>query len=702
MTMKSDSELVQAVLEGGRAAYGELVNRYRDQVVRQCHRMTGNLPDAEDLAHEAFVEAFVKIGQLRNPARFGAWLRVVALNVCRMWLRARKRDWAAHEEAARSLQDRAADPDPHGTPLRDGLSRLGRTHRLMLALHYFEELSYEEIAQFLEVPIGTVMSRLHRARRTLKEALAQMDESEDEAMPIEDEFTEEVDAEVALLLQVFKEQPSAMERLTVILAHSPERFAELVAGTNDEETIHRLSVLLPRLGQDAMRVIVRLCTGSDATARVQAVALLRAAVGRTHAVLSGKKTRWGLPSPCVYSMLDAILQSDAGDPAKTELLADLMDAQDDEPTQTILACALLCFRDEAARVLLDRFWDGNGWGTPCVLYALCRMPALFLDDLTPACGSDLPDRRERALVGLEALARNINSPWLRGSTRREYLHELRTRVKWPPIRPSDLEPRVVRGIEDCAVRFVSSDDADTCASAFRILGHMRSSRCRETTIEGTRHQDERVRVAALLALAELGDQDDLLVYVHALQEGAPAERRAAAGLLSRFDVETAEPLLADLAEDADPKVRQAAVLALGEIDADSARERLRELLQSRDKRVVKAAASALYGGTPSGSGKRTIQDRILRQDHDEEPVAHISLDAAMRFAFDGTKPRTHQEITRQLAGVCGDYSATRRYLIEQGLMDRDGGVYEFTERGRAAWRVEHFILDHYLNAVCPG
>jgi len=139
-----------------------LVAEYRQMVYGVCYRVAGNADDADDLAHEAFVEAFLKLDQLRDPESFGPWLRVLALNLCRMWLRGRK------QEAQELTEDIPAGRPPERDLLhamRRGLTRLTAPHLIALVLHYLEGLSYDEMAAFLDVPVGTVMSRLHRGRR---------------------------------------------------------------------------------------------------------------------------------------------------------------------------------------------------------------------------------------------------------------------------------------------------------------------------------------------------------------------------------------------------------------------------------------------------------------------------------------------------------------------------------------------------------
>jgi RNA polymerase sigma-70 factor, ECF subfamily len=82
MREMQDSELIQAVRAGDREAFGRLVERYQAAIYRLCHGVTGNAPDAEELAHDAFVEAYLKLHQLRDPEKFAPWLKRLALNLC--------------------------------------------------------------------------------------------------------------------------------------------------------------------------------------------------------------------------------------------------------------------------------------------------------------------------------------------------------------------------------------------------------------------------------------------------------------------------------------------------------------------------------------------------------------------------------------------------------------------------------------------
>ena len=86
-----DAALVTKAQQGDREAFGNLVIRYQGEMYKLCYGVVGNAPDAEDLLHDAFVEAYLKIAQVRQPEKFRAWFKTLTLNLCRMWLRRQKR-----------------------------------------------------------------------------------------------------------------------------------------------------------------------------------------------------------------------------------------------------------------------------------------------------------------------------------------------------------------------------------------------------------------------------------------------------------------------------------------------------------------------------------------------------------------------------------------------------------------------------------
>ena len=181
---ESDDELVRRALAGDRGAFGALVERHQRRTYNLALRMLGREDDARDATQEAFLTAFRKLASFRGDAAFSTWLHRVTVNACYDLLR---------RSARAPLTARAEDeprPEP-GPPVPDhaeaaagsvdvrrALLRLPPEHRAVLVLHDVQDLPYEEVAQALGIPVGTVKSRLHRARVALGRELRGEGEAE--------------------------------------------------------------------------------------------------------------------------------------------------------------------------------------------------------------------------------------------------------------------------------------------------------------------------------------------------------------------------------------------------------------------------------------------------------------------------------------------------------------------------------------------
>lgn len=173
MDAAAEEALIAAARRGDRGAFGLLVERYRDRLHRAALGLTRGSADAEDLAQEAFIRAYGGLGRFRGDCAFYTWLFGILLNVYRSWLR-RQRRTARH--VVRTEPD-AADPAPlpdRRAAASDELERalcvidhLPRPLREVLVLRHVEEMSYEEMARAVGCRVGTVRSRLHRARELL-------------------------------------------------------------------------------------------------------------------------------------------------------------------------------------------------------------------------------------------------------------------------------------------------------------------------------------------------------------------------------------------------------------------------------------------------------------------------------------------------------------------------------------------------------
>ena len=153
----------------------ELVKEHYSSLYRFAYRLSGSAQEAEDLTQEAFCQAQMKLGQLRDEKRARAWLFTILRNAYLHKVRDRKTANVLSMEDIGDIPERLPDPLPDIDPqrLQEALDELDEPWRTPIILFYFEDFSYRDIADQMEVPIGTVMSRLARAKSFLKSRLVQ-------------------------------------------------------------------------------------------------------------------------------------------------------------------------------------------------------------------------------------------------------------------------------------------------------------------------------------------------------------------------------------------------------------------------------------------------------------------------------------------------------------------------------------------------
>jgi RNA polymerase sigma-70 factor (ECF subfamily) len=182
MIASDDQRLVRASLNGDTEAFGQLVRRYQDRLYPTLLRLTGSPDDALDLLQDAFIRAFQKLDRFRGQSSFFTWVYRIAVNLALSERRHRK--CQPHCSAVSNLEQfeerSGADHRDPSLPLEQfeeeqriqrALMQLPEDGRAIVVLRDLDGLSYEEIAEALRVPIGTVRSRLHRARCELKQIL---------------------------------------------------------------------------------------------------------------------------------------------------------------------------------------------------------------------------------------------------------------------------------------------------------------------------------------------------------------------------------------------------------------------------------------------------------------------------------------------------------------------------------------------------
>jgi RNA polymerase sigma-70 factor (ECF subfamily) len=183
-----DRRLIAESLNGRPAAFGDLVRRYQDRLFNAVVRVVDNADDAQDVVQEAFVNAYQSLGSFKGDAEFYTWLYRIAFNTA-VSHRRRRRALVSLEtgrdgEPVIDPQDPSLETRPGAAlerseeefALQSALNRLSTEHRTVLVLKDIEGMKYEQIAEVLGVPIGTVRSRIHRARLELRELLDTGDE----------------------------------------------------------------------------------------------------------------------------------------------------------------------------------------------------------------------------------------------------------------------------------------------------------------------------------------------------------------------------------------------------------------------------------------------------------------------------------------------------------------------------------------------
>jgi len=176
---------IKQVLKGDQNAYEEIIEIYKDKVYQLSYRMLGNRHEAEDIAQEAFIRAYVNIHRYNINLKFSTWLYRIATNLCIDRIRKKKPDYYLDAEIAGTegltmysqIPDKKPSPDEdvESLELQDTIqreiSKLPDKYRSVIVLKYIEELSLNEISEILDLPLGTVKTRIHRGREALRKQL---------------------------------------------------------------------------------------------------------------------------------------------------------------------------------------------------------------------------------------------------------------------------------------------------------------------------------------------------------------------------------------------------------------------------------------------------------------------------------------------------------------------------------------------------
>jgi RNA polymerase sigma-70 factor, ECF subfamily len=174
--VETEKSLVLQAQQGDRNAFGELARRHYQGVVRVVYRMCSDTALAEDATQEAFIRAWVNLPSFQPSAPLRSWLYRIAINAALDILR-RKPEESLEENQVAMITDQAAGPETaliekeRVAIVQQAMKNLPEAARSVLVLREYGELSYQEIAKVLDIPVGTVMSRLNYARNRLRELL---------------------------------------------------------------------------------------------------------------------------------------------------------------------------------------------------------------------------------------------------------------------------------------------------------------------------------------------------------------------------------------------------------------------------------------------------------------------------------------------------------------------------------------------------
>jgi RNA polymerase sigma-70 factor (ECF subfamily) len=182
---QEDLLLIERCKGGDQAAYALLLGKYQNSVYNLCRKMVRNPEEARDLSQEAFVKTFATLDRYNPVYAFSSWLYKITANLCIDHIRKQRMKLLSIDEPvdgdegpiARQLEDPGQRPDEVSENselserIRAAIDRLPEHYRVILLMRHQEQLSYEEIARALDIPLGTVKARIHRAREGLKELL---------------------------------------------------------------------------------------------------------------------------------------------------------------------------------------------------------------------------------------------------------------------------------------------------------------------------------------------------------------------------------------------------------------------------------------------------------------------------------------------------------------------------------------------------
>ena len=194
---QEDTDLVRKSIRGDQRAFEDLVHKYQDAVYGLAFHLTGDFADAQDIAQQTFVTAYLRLPQLRDPGKFVLWLNKITVNESVSWLRKRQRvaqlqGQMVYTDHPVSTPHQECEEKELDAAVKKALESLSEKNRLAVTLYYIDGLSQREVAGFLGTSTSAVENRISRARKQLKEEMMNMVEGTFKSNSLPDDFTKKV------------------------------------------------------------------------------------------------------------------------------------------------------------------------------------------------------------------------------------------------------------------------------------------------------------------------------------------------------------------------------------------------------------------------------------------------------------------------------------------------------------------------------
>ena len=169
-----DEELYQIIYKtkrGDQNAFARLVNKYHGSVFRQAYAMLGNKAEAEDVTQETFIKVFYSLEKLDSEYAFTSWVTRITHNMCYDYLKKKKKMTSLEQNAKVEQRELSIERSQMRLHIREAMQTLSNKHREVIVFRDIQGYTYQEIAGFLQIPVGTVKSRISFARLKLKKEL---------------------------------------------------------------------------------------------------------------------------------------------------------------------------------------------------------------------------------------------------------------------------------------------------------------------------------------------------------------------------------------------------------------------------------------------------------------------------------------------------------------------------------------------------